>query len=143
MAAKTDRKVKGGPGISRIDQPERRTFGWFARVYFPGRTLSKFFPDLSHGGLKRALIAAQAYRDQILTAAEGKARLRLGSKYVTRMEYDRVKGWWVRVPDGKGKIVNRLFSDADHGGPAEARREAELWRDVLALHFGDGGPIRG
>jgi hypothetical protein len=55
-------------GISRIDQPSTRTFGWFVRagfykrrdgVYAPRHR--KFFGDLSHGGKRRALRAAREY----------------------------------------------------------------------------------
>ncbi|HVH68468.1 MAG TPA: hypothetical protein VM716_11405 [Gemmatimonadales bacterium] len=55
-------------GISRIDQPSTRTHGWFVRAGFsrrPDGTYAprhrKFFGDVSHGGKRRALQAAQAY----------------------------------------------------------------------------------
>jgi hypothetical protein len=59
-------------GISRIDQPERRTHGWFVRTGFyrraDGRYVprhSKFFADLSHRGKRRALRAAIEYLEKI------------------------------------------------------------------------------
>jgi hypothetical protein len=55
-------------GISRIDQPSTRTHGWFVRAGFskrPDGTYAprhrKFFGDVSHGGKRRALQAAQEY----------------------------------------------------------------------------------
>ncbi|HKW42341.1 MAG TPA: hypothetical protein VJN39_13915 [Gemmatimonadales bacterium] len=55
-------------GISRIDQPSTRTHGWFVRAGFskrPDGTYAprhrKFFGDVSHGGKRRALRAAQEY----------------------------------------------------------------------------------
>ena len=55
-------------GISRIDQPSTRTFGWFVRTGFYKRREGtyvprhrKFFGDLTHGGKRRALQAAQRY----------------------------------------------------------------------------------
>jgi hypothetical protein len=55
-------------GISRIDQPEKRTHGWFVRVgyherrdgsYGPRHT--RFFGDASHGGKGKALTAAEKF----------------------------------------------------------------------------------
>jgi hypothetical protein len=55
-------------GVSRIDQPSTRTFGWFVRVgyhkrrdgsYGPKHT--KFFGDAGNGGKKKALAAAEKF----------------------------------------------------------------------------------
>ncbi len=55
-------------GISRIDQPSKRTHGWFVRVgyherrdgsYGPRHT--KFFGDAGHGGKAKALKAAEKF----------------------------------------------------------------------------------
>jgi hypothetical protein len=54
----------GHKGISRIDQPSRNTFGWYVRVMFNGKQVSKFFSDKLHGSRKQALDAAVEYRDQ-------------------------------------------------------------------------------
>ncbi|MGH7699854.1 MAG: hypothetical protein ACREMJ_04955 [Gemmatimonadales bacterium] len=55
-------------GISRIDQPSTRTYGWFVRTGFYKRRDGsyvprhrRFFGDLTHGGKRRALRAAQEY----------------------------------------------------------------------------------
>ncbi len=55
-------------GISRIDQPSTRTYGWFVRAGFYKRRDGsyvprhrKFFGDASHGGKRRALRAARQY----------------------------------------------------------------------------------
>jgi len=55
-------------GISRIDQPSTRTYGWFVRTGFYKRRdgtyvprYRKFFGDVTHRGKWRALQAAQAY----------------------------------------------------------------------------------
>lgn len=55
-------------GISRIDQPSTRTFGWFVRAGFYKRRDGsyaprhrKFFGDVTHRGKRRALLAARAY----------------------------------------------------------------------------------
>ena len=55
-------------GISRIDQPSRRTYGWFVRADFYKRRDGsyvprhrKFFGDVTYGGKRRALRAAREY----------------------------------------------------------------------------------
>jgi hypothetical protein len=68
-------------GITRIDQASTRTHGYFARLgwhyraddsYGPKHTA--FFGDLSHGGKRGALRAAQAWRDDILKKDAKKRR---------------------------------------------------------------------
>ena len=54
----------GYKGISRIDQESRNTFGWYVRVMFNGKQVSKFFSDKVHGSRKKALDAAVKYRDE-------------------------------------------------------------------------------
>lgn len=58
-------------GISRIDQPSTRTYGWFVRVGFvtrksgtSGPKHSKFFGDAGYGGPEKSLKAARRWRDQ-------------------------------------------------------------------------------
>ncbi len=57
-------------GISRIEQPSTRTFGWFVRVGFRAQDdgtysprHSKYFGDATHGGPRKALTAARDWRD--------------------------------------------------------------------------------
>jgi hypothetical protein len=68
-------------GISRIEQPSTRTFGWFVRIgfrtkrdgsYAPKHT--KFFGDAGHGGARKSLRAARTWRDQRLAADAKPAR---------------------------------------------------------------------
>jgi hypothetical protein len=68
-------------GISRIEQPSTRTFGWFVRIgfrtkrdgsYAPRHT--KFFGDASHKGVHGSLRAARAWRDECLDADARQAR---------------------------------------------------------------------
>lgn len=53
----------GHKGISRIDQAKRNTHGWYVRVSFNGKKLSKFFSDTAHGGKEEALASAVNYRN--------------------------------------------------------------------------------
>jgi hypothetical protein len=78
----TRRRRVRRPGISRIDQPSTRTHGWFVRASFYERADGtygprhrKFFGDVSHGGKRRALQAAQAYLAK-LPRGRRKSRLR-------------------------------------------------------------------
>jgi hypothetical protein len=66
-AAKSGRR-----GISRIDQETTRTHGWFVRVgYYEDKQgtyrarHTKFFGDVSHGGKKKALAAAERFVKQV------------------------------------------------------------------------------
>jgi len=54
------------PGISRIDQPEKRTHGYFVRLVRKGKIYPAFFADKTHGGKRRALKAAQKHYRKLL-----------------------------------------------------------------------------
>lgn len=53
----------GYKGISRIDQEQRNTYGWYVRVMFNGVQRAKFFSDQANGGKENALKEAVKYRD--------------------------------------------------------------------------------
>jgi hypothetical protein len=55
----------GYKSISRIDTPEKRTHGWYVRVYFNRTMHSKFFSDSRYGGSEESLAEAIRYRDEI------------------------------------------------------------------------------
>ncbi len=55
----------GYKDISRIDNPRRKTHGWYVRVRFKGQAYSKFFSDVVHKGEVRALNMAVRYRNQL------------------------------------------------------------------------------
>ncbi|OLB08718.1 MAG: hypothetical protein AUH06_01820 [Gemmatimonadetes bacterium 13_2_20CM_69_27] len=66
-------------GISRIDQPSTRTYGWFVRADFYRRRdgsyvprYRKFFGDVTHGGKRRALRAAREYLAKVARARRSK-----------------------------------------------------------------------
>ena len=69
---KSRTKAKRRRGISRIDQPSTRTYGWFVRAGFYKRKDGtyaprhrRFFGDRTHGGKRRALRAAEQYLAKI------------------------------------------------------------------------------
>lgn len=49
--------------ISRLDQAEKRTHGWYVRVRFQGKTHCKFFSDKKAGNRQIALLAAISWRN--------------------------------------------------------------------------------
>ncbi len=49
---------------------------------------------------------------------------------ITRMNYSRSKGWYVRVPG----LPPKLFSDTIHGGTRRALKAAEEYRDSAPAH---------
>lgn len=51
-------------GITRIDYPPKRTFGYMARVPWQGRMHQKFFSDKKYGDRLGALTAALEWRDK-------------------------------------------------------------------------------
>lgn len=122
-------------GLSRIDQPCKHTHGYFVRVYLHGKTLSKFFPDKSYDSLAACRAAARSHREAVLGAAKGDCPTALGALYVTRMDYARARGWWVRVSVGGGKLVTRLFSDSEFASVDDAKAAALRWRDAVAVHY--------
>lgn len=52
--------------ISRIDQPDKNTFGWFVRIRRDGNRVNKFFSDWKYGGRDQALQQARSFRDNNL-----------------------------------------------------------------------------
>ncbi|NJN88458.1 MAG: AP2 domain-containing protein [Leptolyngbyaceae cyanobacterium SL_7_1] len=52
-------------GISRIEQPEKKHFGYYVRLTWRGTQYAKFFSDKKHGGARGALKAAEQYFDQL------------------------------------------------------------------------------
>lgn len=76
-------RVRSRRGISRIDQDSTRTHGFFVRVGWYRRRDGSygprhraFFGDVSHGGKRKALRAAEAWRAKVEAAAKKRKRKR-------------------------------------------------------------------
>ena len=67
------------PGISRIEQPEKRTHGYFVRLARKGKIYPAFFADKTHGGKRRALKAAQKHYRKLLRKHGRLSRRDLGT----------------------------------------------------------------
>jgi hypothetical protein len=91
---------KAGPnpnaGISRIAQPEKRTFGFFVRLMRKGKIYNAFFADKSHGGQRKALEAARAHYQLLLKehgpSVRGRPPLKQRSRTVSPAPSKRIKG---------------------------------------------------
>ncbi len=59
-------------GISRIDQPEKHTFGWYVRVRYKGKTRSKFFSDRKYGDKAKAFMKAKSFYKSEMKKIMGK-----------------------------------------------------------------------
>ena len=57
-------KKNGYKSISRIDNPKKRTHGWYVRVYFDRTMHAKWFSDGRHGGPEIALAEALSFRNE-------------------------------------------------------------------------------
>jgi len=48
-------------GISRIDSEACRTYGWYVRLRYNGKSVAKLFSDKKYGGKAQALMKARRY----------------------------------------------------------------------------------
>ncbi len=66
LREKREKRVRGASpnkGISRIDQEDKRTHGWFVRIMRKGQVHNAFFADQTHGGKGKALeLARKEYK---------------------------------------------------------------------------------
>lgn len=68
--------------------------------------------------------------------------------YITRMDYERNHGWFVRIPranrkPGEGRLAaSRLFSDGVWGGKRKALVAAREWRDRMLKKYPRGERYR-
>lgn len=59
----------------------------------------------------------------------------MGLENITRFDYERTRGWWVRFSRkdnfGVKRVTSKLFSDATYGTTAKALKAAKAWRDRM------------
>ncbi len=143
----SNKKSQPTPGISRIDQPEKRTHGFFVRLQRQGKMYPGFFGDKSHGGRAQALEAAQAYYQKLLTQHKATTRRdwlqirrrRGASPYigVQRVIVRRAnnyegffwKATWSPLP---GVVKRRMFSVLKYGPRQALALALKTRRDALA-----------
>jgi hypothetical protein len=134
------RKVKPGlRHISRVEQEQKRQYGWFVRLMRDGIKYQKFFYDSAHGGKSSALLRAIAYRDELLQRypkpAHGnmfnRTNARNTSGYPGVHKTTQIKrgityevwatGW--TLPDGR-RVTRKYHFSSDGQSEREAKRRA-------------------
>ncbi len=127
--------------VSRIDDPEKRMFGWLVRFSVAGQHTRKFFSDLAHEGSKKAEAAAEKFA---LAHLEDHSEIRsLRSRLLPRRNtphgvpgvarYVRAGGtsaFWTAYWTQDGVRRQKKFSIAIHG-EREARELAFATRDEM------------
>src|SRR5512141_402614 len=137
------RKLPQAKGIVRIDDPGRHGVGWYARVTFRGKTVSKYFADASHGGTLVAFELALEWRnrteriigkprtDRLLPGASA-TRTQSGVKGVYRSRNSYVVAW---TPE-PGVLRREFVSITQYGEDEALRRAVELRRKRERVMFG-------
>lgn len=106
--------------ITRIEDGPKNQAGWYVRVQFMGRKLSRLFPDRRHGDKLGALANAIRWRDeaerrlgrpQAGRRVVALSRSPLGICGVTRRRYSFVVTWTPRP----GETKSEFFSIARYG----------------------------
>jgi hypothetical protein len=131
---------KRTPGISRIDQPAKRTHGFFVRVQRRGKIHSAFFTDQKHGGRKRALAAAQKHHRKLLAKwgppkrkqrrVSAQIRRRKGSSGVVGVQqvmvrrHGEVRKFWAATWSPKPYVVRRKLFPIWKYGSKKAKEMA-------------------
>jgi len=129
------------PGISRIDQPERRTHGFFVRLMRKGKMHTGFFGDKGHGGKARALEAAEKFYRALLKKHKASTRSewlqirrRKGrSPYIGVQRITVTHVYWMATwSPRKGVVRKRQFSVRKHGAAKARALALQARREALA-----------
>lgn len=128
------RRLPKAKGVSRIDDPGRHGVGWYARVTFRGKTVSKYFADAKHGGTLDAFDLAVAWRDatekkvgkprtdRLFPATSSRSRTGIPGVYKARQSY--VVAW---SPE-PGGLRREFISITQYGAEEAFRRAVQLRR---------------
>ncbi len=131
-------------GISRIDQAEKRTHGFFVRLQRKGITHNAFFADQSYGGKRRALRAAQKYflvleekyrpmtrkRWAVLLRRKGKSGIIGVRRVVVRRRGQPRRVSWQANWSPRPHVVRRRSFSARKFGERKAKALAILTRRI-------------
>jgi len=132
------------PGICRIDQPSHRTHGFFVRMQRNGKMHSAFFSDLTCGGRKAAMSAAQQHYQkmqlelgppkQASRRAWAEIRRRKSSSHVVGVQRlvirrkTRLAVYWMATWSPEVGVVRRMMFSVRKYGAQEAKQLAILAR---------------
>ncbi len=137
-------KNRSKRGIARIDQPEKRTHGFFVRLQRKGIVHSAFFADLSYGGKRRAFRAAQRHfrglekkylpmtrkRWAQLLRRKGKSGIIGVHRVVVRRRGQRRRVYWQANWSPWPYVVRRRAFSARKFGERKAKALAILTRRI-------------
>ena len=132
-------------GISRIDQPDRHNHGYYVRITRNGKTESKYFPDKSNGGKRKALRAARQFEAELIErlpqqkrSLKPSSRNTSGIVGVSRGIWEgasrKTAYWQAAWVAGDGTRMSRKFSMSRYGEAKalklaiKARREGQRAR---------------
>lgn len=129
--------------IARIDQESKRTYGWYVRVRYLGKTHSKFFSDKKSGGKESALLAAISWRND---TEEKLGKIRTDRQMVTisntptgvvgvrlNEKLGRYEATWVKKDGKQGKTS---VSVAKHGKKKAFERACQIRKEKEAERLG-------
>ena len=133
-------------GISRIEQEEKKNFGWNVRVTNKGKTTHKYFPDKSCGGKNKALKKAREFRDSVLKRMP-KAKQEAASRALRKVKKSGVVGvthvvsnagggkvyeyWQAAWEDNSGRRRTAKFSISRYGNKAALELAIKSRKDAL------------
>ena len=124
-------KVKG---VTRIDEPGGHGVGWYARVRYQGKTSSKYFADMSHGGTMGAFKKAVDWRnakekelgkprtDRMVTASKTRGKNKVAGVHQSRNSF--VVAW----SEEPGVVIRKFVSIAKYGKKKAFEKAVELRR---------------
>lgn len=131
------KKPNPNAGISRIDQPEKRTFGFFVRLMRKGKIYNAFFADKSHGGKRNALEAARSHYQMLVrrhgaTTRRSRAETRRrpsksgiqGVRLLTIETGAGVRRYWCAAWSPRPYQVQRKMFSVDKLGSSTAKKLA-------------------
>ena len=119
--------------IHRVDQASTRTHSWLVTIQRRGHIYNRHFSDRLHGGKRKALEAAKAYRARLVSqlkpltrqelCAIRKTNNRSGVSGVIRVDVlEKIRGrlyrriyWDVQWPIGNGRARHKKFSVKKYG----------------------------
>lgn len=133
-------------GISRIEQEEKKNFGWNVRITNKGKTTHKYFPDKSCGGKNKALKLAREFRDAVLRKMP-KAKQEAASRPMRKVKKSGVVGvthvvskagmskvyeyWQAAWEDAAGRRRTAKFSISRYGNKPALELAVQARKDAL------------
>ena len=121
-------------GVTRIDDPGRHGVGWYARVTYGGKTHSKYFADMSHGGTKAAFLKALGWRNakekELGKPRTDRTFAKAGHRSPTGVHgvYQQKKSFVVAWTPAPGRLQRKFISITKYGREGALRRAIELRR---------------